>query len=193
MPNADLIKRIIRRRRSIFPPSFSDKIVDEELIHEILESANWAPTHRKTEPWRFHIITGASKQPLIDYASRWYQKNTDPAHFSSFKLDKIAKNINSSSHIIAIVWHSDPSASVPEWEEIAAIGCAVQNMWLHLSERGIGGYWSTPDYALESGKFLKLHENEKCLGWFYLGVPREDAPLIESSRNPIEDKLTWHK
>jgi nitroreductase len=43
--------------RSIFPKDFSQtKKVPLSVIQDILSSANWAPTHGKTEPWRFCVV-----------------------------------------------------------------------------------------------------------------------------------------
>lgn len=171
---------------------YSEEIISDEYIWEILENANWAPNHRKTEPWRFHVITGDSKNPLSEYAERWYVEHNTDEDFSPIKLAKIKQNIERSSHIIAIIWHREPTGLVPEWEEIAAIACAVQNLWLSAHARGLASYWSTPPHALASGHFLKVRPNETCLGWLYLGVPKNFVAM-KAERGEIRNKVTWHK
>ena len=53
MEKIDILMDIIRTRRSVFPPLYaSDKEVPRSIIEKILEAANWAPSHKKTEPWR---------------------------------------------------------------------------------------------------------------------------------------------
>ena len=53
----ELVEEIIRKRRSIFPKDFSpDADVPKNVIQKILECANWAPTHGKTEPWGFVVL-----------------------------------------------------------------------------------------------------------------------------------------
>jgi len=64
---------IIRDRRSIFPAQFIDEPISEDTIGLILENANWAPTHKKTEPWRFHIIMGDSLTELGFYLGDKYK------------------------------------------------------------------------------------------------------------------------
>jgi nitroreductase len=79
---------------------------------------------------------------------------------------------------------------VPEWEEIAALGCAVQNMWLSCTANGIGAYWSSPASATNAQSFLELGEGERCLGLFYMG--NWDQIEVKSDRkSPIEDKVVW--
>ena len=50
------ISRLIRSRRSIYPKSYlPGQPVERELIEQLLENANWAPTHKLTEPWRLAL------------------------------------------------------------------------------------------------------------------------------------------
>ncbi len=42
---------IIKARRTITPKDFNGNEVTQEELKDILEAANWAPTHKKTEPW----------------------------------------------------------------------------------------------------------------------------------------------
>jgi hypothetical protein len=60
-PSADLptpaqLASAIRARRSIFPKDFTGDIVSHDSIMAMLEAANWAPTHGRTEPWRFVVL-----------------------------------------------------------------------------------------------------------------------------------------
>ena len=52
------INQLIHSRRSIFPKDYSGERVNDEVVKQMLENANWAPTHKLTEPWRFKILTG---------------------------------------------------------------------------------------------------------------------------------------
>ena len=51
------ISEIIQHRRSIYPAIYTGEVVPQEVIQKMVENANWAPTHRLTEPWRFTVIT----------------------------------------------------------------------------------------------------------------------------------------
>jgi len=60
------INEIIKIRRAT-PPRFLAKTeISKEIIQQLLENANWAPTHKNTEPWRFRVYTGVSKQKLAN-------------------------------------------------------------------------------------------------------------------------------
>ena len=190
MDKFEQLTQLIKERRSIFPPMLSDEKLSDEVIMELLENANWAPNHRKTEPWRFRVFKGEALQRLSDYLGDYYEKNTPPESFSERKLQKTRKKPLMCSHIIAICMQRDPEERVPEWEELSAVSCAVQNLWLSVTAKGLGGYWSSPKSILAADEFLGLAEGEKCYGLFYLGVPKPDVQLA-GQRGDIKEKVTW--
>ncbi len=186
------ISELIHRRRAIYPKAYlSERPIERATLEQLLENANWAPTHKLTEPWRFHVFhSPESRQQLAEYLVEHYRRNTPPESFSEEKMRKMAENPLRAGAVIAIVMHRDPQESVPEFEEIAAVAMAVQNMWLTCTDMGLGCYWSTPKAALEASEFLGLSPNERCLGFFYLGW--HQAPDLPGKRRPIEEKVTWH-
>lgn len=192
MNQFNILTQIIKERRSVFPPMFSgDPITDEEIM-QLLENANWAPTHRKTEPWRFQVFTGAALTRLGQYLADFYRNNVAEDIFSDKKYQKMMRNPTLASHVIAICMKRDPEGILPEWEELAAVSAAVQNLWLSCSAMGLGGYWSTPRAALHADEFLGLGADEQCYGLFYLGKPKVDLDL-KSIRSGIAEKVKWHR
>ena len=184
------INELIRKRRAIFPSMYQqDRAIPKEILLEILENANWAPTHKMTEPWRFKIFTGKSLERLSSFMGDFYKKNTPGELFSEIKYKKTIKKPLRSACVIAICMQRDPKESVPEWEETAAVACAVQNMWLSATAYGIGAYWSTPKSIHFVDEFLGLKEREKCLGFFYMGYAIEND--LSSQRKSISDKIEW--
>lgn len=182
-----MIFELIKRRRSVFPPQYNDKPIAEEDIRHILEAANWAPTHKKTEPWRFKVLRGESKDKLGLFLSLKYME-TDPRP-KQLKTKNFIENPKRSAAVICICMQRDPAESLPVWEEVAATAMAVQNMWLCCTEMGIGCYWSSPGLIRYMGEFLELNEGEECLGFFYMGY--YDKALPEISRRPLEEKVVW--
>ena len=56
LPSAEATLALIKSRRSFFPEKFvAGEDVPKAVINNILEAANWAPTHGNTEPWRFVV------------------------------------------------------------------------------------------------------------------------------------------
>ncbi len=46
----------IKNRKSTFPNQLGDGNIERSKILQLLEAARWAPTHKKTEPWRFIVF-----------------------------------------------------------------------------------------------------------------------------------------
>jgi nitroreductase len=186
-----LINELIKNRRSIFPSSYDpSRPIDRELLEQLVENANWAPTHRLTEPWRFQVFhTPESRQELGQYLANYYKNHTPPALFAPSQYDKALESPVKAGAVIAIILQRDMDARVPEFEEIAAVAMAVQNMWLTCTEMGLGCYWSTPKAALEATEWLHLEEGQRCLGLFYIGW--HNAPELPGKRGDIEKKTIW--
>ncbi|MGJ5640730.1 nitroreductase family protein [Formosa sp. S-31] len=181
------IQDIIKNRRSVFPDQYNNTPVTKETIEQLLQAANWAPTHKKTEPWRFKVIQGESQERLGHFLAEKF-KNTEDK-FSEFKYKKLQNNPKKAGAIIAICLSRDPDESIPEWEEIASVAMAVQNMWLTATSLNLGAYWSSPGLIQYMDEFFNLQPNEKCLGFFYLGY--YDIPSPERIPEPIEAKVEW--
>lgn len=179
---------VIETRRAVYPAQYNSEEITKEEIETILAAANWAPTHRRTEPWRFKIFYGASLEPLGHFLAAKYKEHAPK--FVEFKHNKIVTKIEQAACVFAICMQRDPLASVPEWEEIAATAMAVQNMWLQAHSMKIGAYWSSPFYKDHLGEHIPLSEGESCLGFFYLG--KYDEPLPEGERKThIGEKTIW--
>jgi nitroreductase len=190
--NIMTLNDIIQNRRSIFPKSYDqNRDIPTELILQILENANAAPSHKLTEPFRAVILRGPSRQALADFLLADYLENTPIEAQSEMKIKKFQENPLLSNVIIALKMKRHPDL-VPEWEEIAAVAMAVQNMWLTCASLGIGAYWgSAPAMVIRGGNFLKLEPDEQCLGLLYMGYPKSDVPFPAPKRTPIADKITW--
>ena len=185
------LNNLMRSRRSIKPADFSGKTVDDEIIRQMLDNANWAPTHGLTEPWRFFVYTGAAKERLGRRLSEIYPQITPEAAVKPAKAEKLQKSADLSSHLIVIAMKRQESEKIPEIEEIEAVACAVQNLHLTATAFGVAGYWSSGK-AICSGLLrddLGLGEKDRVLGLFYVGWPGGEWP--KGTRTPIEDKVIW--
>lgn len=182
-----MIIDIIKKRRSVFPAQYNTKPLQTTDIKTVLEAANWAPTHKKTQPWRFKVLQDENLERLgIFLAEKYKEINTS---FSEFKYKKIQEKPQKAAAVIAICMQRDPKERLPEWEEIAATAMAVQNMWLTATDLGIGAYWSSPALIKYMDEFFNLMEGERCLGFFYMGNFDEEPAKVK--REPIDLKVEW--
>ena len=188
------VDQLIRHRRSIFPKDYSGEIVSDEIINQMLENANWAPTHKFTEPWRFVVFTGDGLKQLAAFQGECYKSvTTADGTFREDKYHSLQTKPLESSHIIAIGMKRDDAKRLPDWEELGAVFCAVQNMYLTASAYGIACYLSTGGITtFEQAKpFFGLGADDKLCGFLHVGMPKGIVP--DGKRRPIADKVKWVK
>lgn len=187
------IIELVKTRRSIFPGSFSDKKISDEVIMDLMMAANQAPSHKKANPWRFKIVSGEGLERLGDFFANTYKRKTSEDKYDLIKQKNLKKKVLKSSHVLIISTQLNPANGLPKWEEIAATSCAVQNLWLACDEYGIGGYWSSPKFYIdEINDFIQLSEHEICLGFFYLGIPIEGLEF-KVDKGDVNDHIEWIK
>lgn len=160
----------------------------------MLENANWAPTHKFTEPWRFIVYTGEGRKKLGELqASLYKKKSTTEGTFDETKYNNLLNKPLESSHIILVYMKRDEKKSVPEMEELGSTFMAVQNMHVTASALGVGAYLSTGGVTFykEANDAFGLAPEDKIIGFFHVGVPRHTDQ--RGRRNPVEAKVQWVK
>lgn len=166
MEEIEVLKNIIKSRRSTYPKDYINAEIDQNIVEEVLSAASFAPNHKKTKPWRFRVFRDEEKDKLGNKLAELYKSSTPPEMFLEKKYHDITHKISSTNTVITVSVNF--SGLLPEWEEIAATAMAVQNMYLLCTAYKIGCYWSTPKLAEQLRFFLNLEENQKCLGLFYM-------------------------
>ena len=190
--NLSEITEIIKNRRTIYPQFYSSRKVHKEIIEHLLQNATWAPTHGMTQPWRFKVFTEESRKTLSDTLSMLYKQLTPTENFREDKFAKMqARPFQASAVIVAYMKRGD-NPKIPEIEEISSVACAIQNLCLTATAYGIGSFWSTPKiiYTKEMNDFLKISDEDKCMGIIYLGYPNYEWP--KGQRKPIEYLTEWY-
>jgi nitroreductase len=191
MNKADFFNQLARGRRSVFPDQLdAGKKVDDNIVKEILINATWAPNHGQAEPWQFTVFTGNGLKTLAAFQSELYKQEAGD-NFKEATYIKLQQNPLKASHIIAIGMKRTTIKNIPEVEDIAAVACSVQNMYLSLAAYGLGGYWTTGGvtYNPKAKSFFGLGEQDRLLGFFYIGhiaIPSQNA-----KRSPLEEKVKW--
>ncbi len=185
------LNTLIQERRSTFPKQYSaGKHVEDAIVQQMLNNANWAPTHKLTEPWRFTVFTGKGLKTFAGLQASVY-KNSAGDNYREENYQKLLNTPLLASHIISIGMKRHAEKNIPEMEELAAVACAVQNMHLTATAYGVGAYWTTGGVTFnEAAKpFFGLDAPDKLMGFFYVGVI--DVPSPAGKRGPIEEKVKW--
>lgn len=170
------------------------KKIEDQTISDLLELANWAPTHARTEPWRFIVYGGQAVGSFCTAHAELYKKDTPEDKFTTAKYDNLVHMGDQASHIIAVYMNRQEPAKIPVMEEIAATAAAVQNILLGAEAVGIASFWSTGGMVLQPimKQFLKLSDEDIVMGLLYLGYTDEPAPPAKRNTT-IETKVTWNR
>lgn len=185
------IEGLVRHRRTIHPKDYTDRVVHREIVERVIANGTWAPTHGMTQPWRFTVFTGASRQRLADFLGETYRSTTPPDSFLQRKFDNLTQRPLQSSVVIAIGMVRDPRGKISEQDEMLAVACGVQNMHLTCAAYGLGAFWNTAGAATGPAMrgFLGLGPQDRALGLFYIGYPAVEWP--KGYRKPLDQVMTW--
>lgn len=187
------ISRNIRNRRSVYANEFISKKLPEKLLEEILINATWAPNHKMTEPWRFIVFRGKYLKQYGAYMAHYYKDFYPdlPIEAQKEKLSYLENYPLNAACLIGVIMVRNTKINLPEWEEIAAVSSAVQNIALTCTAHKIGSYWSTKGVAIDYVAQFDLAENEKSLGLLYLGYYPKDLKTSRKKRTPLSKKVTY--
>jgi nitroreductase len=187
----EAFNQLIKSRRSVFPKQFdAGKKVDDAIVQQLLENATWAPNHGHTEPWRFVVFTGEGLQKLAQFQANLYKESAGE-NFKEATYNNLLETPLKASHVIALCMKRNEAKRFHVQEEIEAVACAVQNIYLSTTVYGVGGYWTTGGvtYNEKAKPFFGLEEDDKLLGFFYIGQIAIPSP--QAKRKPVEEVTKW--
>lgn len=191
MNEFDVVSEVIKKRRTVKPAKMNGKSVPDEHVKQLLELADWAPTHKHTEPWRFIVYAGEKARAFVSSHAELYRKSVTEDKFNNDKYEKILGNGNNLSHLIVCVMKRDEQKRVPEIEEVSATAAAIQNILLGATSLGIASFWSTGGMTHTDAmkEFLGLNFDDNVMGLIYLGYA--DSEYNGKRIILLEDKITW--
>ncbi|MBD0401493.1 5,6-dimethylbenzimidazole synthase [Flammeovirga sp. EKP202] len=177
---------------------FTKDEVPEEVLLKALDAAHAAPSVGLTEPWRFLIVKSQQKKKdikaLFDDSNKRAKLGINNERqsklYSALKLEAIEETplgialFCDHSMLEGFTIGTIGNSSTLEW----SCACAVQNLWLSLTEQGYGAGWvSIMDYEKFEGLF-DVPETWQSLGYMCVGKPATDY-----GGEPMLQKENWKK
>jgi len=173
---ADLLLDIMVNRRDVRGNRFTDQLIEDGKIRQILLAAVNAPSVGFSQPWEFVLIK--SKEIKQQIKDNFNQENEKASHlfedekqkeYNRLKLEGIFEApLN-----IAIFYSQseDPVLGQNSMPEVGlySVVCAIQNMWLMARALNIGMGWVSIIDAEKVKQILKAPEKNKLVGYFCLG------------------------
>lgn len=191
--NLSILSDVITTRRSIKPANMNGKLIPDEQVKAILHLADWAPTHGKTEPWRFVVFAGNKVKEFCHQHAELYKKYTAPDAFQQTVYDKQYHNGDNASHIVVAYMQRGNLSKIPVLEEIVATSAAVEHILLGATSLGIASFLSTGGQTHNQSmkNFLQLRAEDIVIGLIYLGY--SDGKPEGKRSIPLDEKVKWVK
>ncbi len=168
------------------------KLIDNEIVKQLLSLANWAPNHGGTEPWRFIVFEGEAKKRFCLQHAELYKSHTAPDKFQAAKYDKLVHQSDKTSHTLIVYMKRTQGHTIPVLEEIAAVAAAIENILLGATAFGIAALWGSGGMTHHPAmkEYFGLGNEDVIMGMLHLGY----TDLPEQSRHrktSAEEKTNW--
>jgi nitroreductase len=185
-----IIQKIITDRRTVKPAQMNGGKIPDEQVRSLLQLAHWAPTHGRTEPWRFIVFANDAAQGFCQQHAELYKNNA--TNFIQGTYDNLGHLGDKASHIIITIMERGNLPKIPVMEETAATAAAIQNILLGAEALGLASFWSTGGMALQPAmhEFLQLRDEDFVMGILYLGYTDTLNPAVRNST--WENKVVWN-
>ncbi|MFW9848247.1 MAG: nitroreductase family protein [Candidatus Thorarchaeota archaeon] len=158
----------IKGRRSI--RRFLKKEIPEHLIRELIEAARWAPSARNEQQWRFSVLTGNSKESLIQSFRESLTELSKQMGIKQMGSSFWTSTVMDSAPVLIIVWNAGKHGWPVEPHGVAA---AVQNLLLRAHELGLGGLWIGDVWYTPTLFVERLKKDWEFFGAIAIGWPDE--------------------
>ena len=158
-----------------------ERPVDPALIQQVCEVAAWAPSHKRTWPWRFASFTGGGRELLGDTMAD-DMMNAD--YGDDAQQAKTRTKYLRAPSVLVVGCEPHPNEML-HIENRDAVAAAIQNLLLGATALGLATFWSTPALT-RPPKVLDLcgfEADDRIVGVLYLGWPNEECPAPE--RPPV--------
>lgn len=152
---------VIRSRRSVGQGFLKDgPELDHAEVAAAVESARWAPNHRRTEPWRFYRLDATRQARLAELWGEHLERTGSGPERVEAKRREWA---DVPGVLVVTCSSAEDADELTQQEDYAATAAAVQNLCLHLWSKGIATKWSTAAVSQHEGF------------WPLLGMPERPA------------------
>lgn len=164
------LKKAIVQRRS--ERVFSDKVIHEQDILDLIDIARWAPSNCNTQESKFIIIEKDSlKQKIIDRGGSAIIKNAKQG---------------------ILVLYNNRSDNVEYKDHIQSAAAAIQNLCLYAHSKGIGTCWvcHLPRKKILR-KLLEIPPDYDPVAYILIGYPLKE-PINQPRKYSVEEIVSYN-
>jgi nitroreductase len=183
-----------RRTINSFEPILPDDW--ESKLQLAIHAATFAPNHKRTEPWRFHLLGPESIQKVCELNAKLVTAKKGPEAGDK----KLKRWLAMPGWLVVTCRKCEGNDNMLEptslaREDYAACCCAVQNLCLSLHAMGMGTKWTTGPVNFDSGfaDAVGFSSNQEyVVGTIWFGTPAAE-PTAPAKKLLVEDVLIRHQ
>ncbi|MBU0951734.1 MAG: nitroreductase [Elusimicrobia bacterium] len=177
----------IKRRRSV--REYESKPIPKDILEEIIDAGNYAPTGAGAQGWRFVVVESESfRKKMVEAGlpayKQWLSKM--PEAFQQIRAQRDMSPDPIYYFAPAIVFVIGPGEGVGGDYDCPMV---CENIMLAARSFGIGSCWVfIGQFALkdeEVKKALEIKHGEKVYGPILLGYPKGDFPQANPKKPPV--------
>lgn len=171
-PSESYLKRL-SNRRSTPAQTIGAPGPGEDQLARILSVAARTPDHGKLAPWRFVILSSATKARIAD--------QLEPMAPDAKGAAVLAK-LRASPVCVMVVAAPIQGHKIPAWEQELSAGAVCMNLLHGADALGFAANWITDWYAYDPAAtaLFGVRRGEKIAGFIHLGTAA--APPLERAR-----------
>jgi nitroreductase len=184
------LSEVIKGRRSV--RRFKPEPVPKDVIENILELAQWAPSAMNQQDWRFIVVEGAKKEALLkitatafDHFKPILEKNF-PDKPKVLEASKRFFETYGNAPVIVLAYGGHfPTGQADPY----SISLAVQNLLLAAHDAGLGAVWADAAVFFKEKEINELMgmEGRKLVCLIPIGYP-DETPKAPPRR---EGRIQW--
>lgn len=187
LPSQEMLARLETRRsaplRGLVEPG-----PNRQELDCLLRLATRVLDHGRLVPWRFIVVEGEARGALGERLDALYARQNPGLPVS--KADMWTLYMRRAPLTIVLVSRPDPTAKVPEWNQLLSAGAAGMALTTAAAALGFATQWllKWPGRDPEAAALLGVTAGEKVAGFIHIGRPdriNEDRP-----RPALEDVVS---
>ena len=166
--------------------------VPRDPIERLLECAVRAPNHKLTEPWRFVVLTGSSRDRFAEIRARHrLNRFADPASSEAQAAAEKVRRDSRDTPVYVIVMTAVSQDHITREDDYAAAMMAIANLMTAGQAVGLGTYLRTGGVMQDPAllELVGIPQGFRVVGVVSLGYPAEDE--VPRRRKPVAELTRW--
>lgn len=187
---------LLDARRSI--REFSDKAINEDILHNIILSASTAPSGAHKQPWTFCLVKSSEyKQKIREAAEKeeyenYHGRMSDEwlEDLEKFGTDHIKPFLETAPYLIVVfkkAYDFDNGVKSNNYYVNESVGIAVGMLIAAIHNAGLCALTHTPSPMNFLAELLERPKNERAFLLIPVGYPADNCEVPNIKRKPLAE------